>query len=292
MKLAGEAKSPTAKVVKLKELTVLDSAKEFKLAGSTSIKITKSSLKFDLNLGDRVESFFLNYNYYESYAAGGQKSGAYIFRPANDTAKKYSTVKAIHYAEGVENVVIALEGDRVNSKLYFSKKEGAVNEQGFEIESRVEAIPVTDKIGKEVTLNFASGLSNNKTFYTDSNGLEEQIRVVDYRPTWPLVVNEAVAGNYYPINSHIGIQDTDSKRKLTILTDRSQGGTVIKNGEIEIMIHRRTLEDDARGVGEPLNEAGVEGKGLIQNIRHYVVFGDNYRKVQLANDQKVSISLV
>ena len=201
-------------------------------------------------------------------------------------------MKAIHYAEGVENVVIALEGDRVNSKLYFSKKEGAVNEQGFEIESRVEAIPVTDKIGKEVTLNFASGLSNNKTFYTDSNGLEEQIRVVDYRPTWPLVVNEAVAGNYYPINSHIGIQDTDSKRKLTIITDRSQGGTVIKNGEIEIMIHRRTLEDDARGVGEPLNEAGVEGKGLIQNIRHYVVFGDNYRKVQLANDQKVSISLV
>ena len=76
LKLAGEAKSPTAKVVKLKELTVLDSAKEFKLAGSTSIKITKSSLKFDLNLGDRVESFFLNYNYYESYAAGGQKSGA------------------------------------------------------------------------------------------------------------------------------------------------------------------------------------------------------------------------
>ena len=232
VKVAVESKNPTAKVVKLKELTILDSSKEFKLGANSAIKVTKSSLKFDLTLGDSIESFFLNYNYYDSYNGEGQKSGAYIFRPANDSSKKYSTVKTLHYAEGTDTVVLVLEADRTNTKLYFSKAEGYVAEKGFEIETRIDSIPIAAKIGKEVTMNFVSGYSNNKTFYTDSNGLEEQTRVVDFRPTWPLVVNEAVSGNYYPINSHIGIQDADSKKKLTIVTDRSQGGTVIKNGEI------------------------------------------------------------
>lgn len=58
------------------------------------------------------------------------------------------------------------------------------------------------------------------------------------------------------------------------------------------MIHRRLLMDDARGVGEPLNETESDGKGLIQNVRHYVVFGNNYRDVQKQNDQKVAISII
>ena len=64
LKISADSKTATAKVVKLKELTILDSAKEFKLDNTTSIKITKSSQKFDLTMGDTVESFFLSYNYY------------------------------------------------------------------------------------------------------------------------------------------------------------------------------------------------------------------------------------
>ncbi|CAF4424183.1 unnamed protein product, partial [Rotaria magnacalcarata] len=60
------------------------------------------------------------------------------------------------------------------------------------------------------------------------------------------------SGNYYPINSRIWIKD--SNRQLTVLTDRSEGGASIQDGSIEIMLHRRTLYDDALGVSEPLNE--------------------------------------
>lgn len=71
---------------------------------------------------------------------------------------------------------------------------------------------------------------------------------MNYRPTWPLVVHQPVAGNYYPVNSHIGIIDALTKKKVTILTDRTQGGSVLREGEIELMIHRRLLMDDGRGV--------------------------------------------
>lgn len=50
--------------------------------------------------------------------------------------------------------------------------------------------------------------------------------------------------------------------------------------------------DDARGVGQPLNETQTDGRGLIQIVRHYVVFGDNYRYVQMANDQKVAVAII
>lgn len=72
-----------------------------------------------------------------------------------------------------------------------------------------------------------------------------------------------------------------------MLTDRSQGGTVMRPGEIEIMIHRRLLADDGRGVDEPLNETDADKQGLRQLVRHYVVFGKEYRAVQKWNDQRI-----
>ena len=50
--------------------------------------------------------------------------------------------------------------------------------------------------------------------------------------------------------------------QFTLLTDRSQGGASIQDGELEVMVHRRLLFDDAFGVGEPLNESAY-GQGLV-----------------------------
>ena len=52
-------------------------------------------------------------------------------------------------------------------------------------------------------------------------------------------------------------------RQLTINIDRAEGGGSLINGEIMLMVHRRLLHDDGRGVGEPLNETGTTGLGLV-----------------------------
>jgi len=54
-------------------------------------------------------------------------------------------------------------------------------------------------------------------------------------------------------SSHLWLQES-GKAELAVLTDRAQGGASLASGELEIMVHRRTLFDDWRGVAEPLNE--------------------------------------
>lgn len=58
--------------------------------------------------------------------------------------------------------------------------------------------------------------------------------------------------NYYPVNGVIGIEGLE--KSFFILNDRSQGGSSMKEGEIELMIHRRLLYDDGKGLNQRLNE--------------------------------------
>jgi len=99
-----------------------------------------------------------------------------------------------------------------------------------------------------------NGFQANKTFWTDSNALEMQERNILNlsRP------EHTISGNYYPVTSAIAMRDfqPNSNVQVTILNDRPQGGSadLFLNNTIELMQHRRLLDDDGKGVGEALNE--------------------------------------
>lgn len=112
-------------------------------------------------------------------------------------------------------------------------------------------------------------------FFTDSNGREILKRKRNERETWNIDLNETIAGNYYPINTKIAIEDLDFR--LAVLTDRAQGGGSIYDGTLELMVHRRLLHDDAFGVAEALNETAY-GKGLVARGKHYLFFGTKNSK--------------
>ena len=113
-------------------------------------------------------------------------------------------------------------------------------------------------------------IDNNHTFYTDSNGLEMQKRVLNYRPTWNFSTILNVTQNYYPVNSAIVIRDDTNMGQLTLMNTRCQGGSALSKGTVELMHQRRLFFDDWRGVGEALNETDEFGNGMRVTATYYL----------------------
>uniref|UniRef100_A0A1W7RA88 Alpha-mannosidase n=1 Tax=Hadrurus spadix TaxID=141984 RepID=A0A1W7RA88_9SCOR len=197
-------------------------------------------------------------------------SGAYIFRPNGTDPYPLGDNVTMHIFKGP----LVQEIHQIFNSWTTQVIRLYQGEEYIEYEWLVGPIPIQDGIGKEVISRFASELNNKKEFYTDSNGREMRKRIINYRPTWKLNVTEPVSGNYYPVNSRIYIKDVTKGIQVTVLTDRSQGGSSLHNGSLELMIHRRLLHDDAFGVGEALNESGVDGRGLVVRGKHYLIISE------------------
>nr|XP_020473504.1 lysosomal alpha-mannosidase [Monopterus albus] len=187
-----------------------------------------------------------------------QPSGAYIFRPNSSTPFIISrTAKTETVQTSVMQEVRQWFAPWVSQvvRLYTDSRD-------LELEWTVGPLPIDDNLGKEVITRLDTSIKTSEMFYTDSNGREVLQRKKDFRPTWHLKQSEPIAGNYYPINSRAFIKDDEDQ--LTVVTDRSQGGGSIQNGSLEIMLHRRLLYDDVRGVAEPLNEtSSIFPDGLV-----------------------------
>jgi len=241
-------------------------------------------------------TFSLHYNYYKSYQGADpdvweQLSGAYIFRPSNDTLSGSipyaSPVRGVIY-QGKNLIQVHLDLKVITTEIRIYGDLA----RGVEVNSFVDSINVDDRKGKEIVMLVnAASIANKEVFYTDSMGMEMQKRIFNYRPSWSLSVHQPASGNYYPILSTIYIEDSYTNERLAVIPDRAEGGTSLSEGTIELMLHRRLLCDDTRGVDDPLNETDWDGKGLRQWIKHVLLFtksgyiDTHYREIQNDVDQ-------
>jgi len=140
-------------------------------------------------------------------------------------------------------------------------------------------LPYTPNTGHEVVVTFeSSSIKNNGQFYTDSNGLGMQERILNYRPSYNISIADGglnITANYYPVVSAIAIRDPITKKQMTVMNDRSQGGSSLADGRIELMQNRRLFEDDSRGVSQPLNECNYKKVGITVPATYFmqIVFG-------------------
>jgi len=194
-------------------------------------------------------------------------SGAYIFRPEEDFALPVNISQSfLVNGSIVDELHITYEGGWLSqvARVYHG-------EQAMEVEWRVGPIPVQDGVGKEIISLYCTDIANEGVFYTDSNGRQMMQRKRDLRPTYEIDPSlEPTSQNYYPVNSQIFIEDDSDG--LAVLVDRSQGGSSLQDGCVELMLHRRLLHDDGKGVGEALDEQAF-GTGLVAVGSHVVMLG-------------------
>ncbi|CAG2116750.1 unnamed protein product, partial [Medioppia subpectinata] len=221
----------------------------------------------------RTVSLRQEFAYYRSFGGNNygpyRASGAYVFRPDRDEADVIHPSDGNYRARVVESPVLTEVHHDIKHDL----------SQVIRIDHRSDAIEfdytcgpisVADMWGKEVVFRWQTNLTTGGKFYTDSNGRQTMRRRRNYRPTYNLTITQPVSGNYYPVTNWIAIRDEAAGLQLTMLNDRAQGGTGFREGQIELMVHRRILHDDGMGVKEPLNEPGVDGNGLAIRGRFWL----------------------
>jgi hypothetical protein len=207
-------------------------------------------------------------------------SGAYIFRPRLPTEKLHILSPLASKTQIIDTSLVTevhteYDGGWVNQITRFYADRDFIDLEYF-----VGPIPIEDSVGKEVVIRYSSGIKSAGSFFTDSNGREFLKRDRSSRKTWNMIEYEPIAGNFYPVNTAAYIEDEEAS--FSVITDRSQGGASLQDGQLEFMIHRRILKDDARGVGEPLNEtdAGIQDYppfGNASRIGEGVIVSGNHR---------------
>ena len=76
---------------------------------------------------------------------------------------------------------------------------------------------MSDKQGKNIVVNWHfDDFESNKTFWTDSNGLEMQKRILNHRETFKYITPQNISANYYPVTTAIALRDFSSNKKQTV----------------------------------------------------------------------------
>lgn len=194
---------------------------------------------------------------FAAYRSAQFHSGAYLFMPdpnerdiEKDILLQYKDEMSIVITSGpVASEVTVIYGPfLVHSVRIFHAEDSAIS-NGIYIENEVDFESPPKNREMELFMRIVSDVQNGDPpqFYSDSNGFQMQKRVK--------VERIGVEGNYFPITSMAYIQD-DSVR-LSLLTNHAQGAAAWQPGFLEVMLDRRTLYDDSRGMGE----------GLVDNRR-------------------------
>uniref|UniRef100_A0A8D0WXJ0 Alpha-mannosidase n=1 Tax=Sus scrofa TaxID=9823 RepID=A0A8D0WXJ0_PIG len=176
------------------------------------------------------------------------KSGAYLFLPDGEARPYVYTTPPfviVQHGRFYSDVTCFFEHVTHRVRLY--------NVHGIEGQS-VEVSNVVDirkERNHEIAMRISSSINSQNRFYTDLNGYQIQPRMT--------MSKLPLQANVYPMTTMAYIQD--AQYRLTLLAAQSLGVSSLKSGQIEVIMDRRLMQDDNRGL-----EQGVHDNKITANL--------------------------
>ncbi|XP_044301669.1 alpha-mannosidase 2 [Varanus komodoensis] len=176
------------------------------------------------------------------------KSGAYLFLPDGE-AKPYvftdPPVIRVTHGRIFSEVTTFFHHLTHTVRLY---KVHGVEGQSLEISNIVD---IRGEYNREIAMRISSDVATHNRFYTDLNGYQIQPRQT--------MSKLPLQANIYPMTTVAYVQD--SKIRLSLHSAQSLGVASLKSGQLEVIMDRRLMQDDNRGLGQ-----GVQDNKITANL--------------------------
>ncbi|XP_072806896.1 alpha-mannosidase 2x isoform X4 [Vicugna pacos] len=199
--------------------------------------LLKSIRRVDEEQEQRVDMEFLIYGTRTSK----DKSGAYLFLPDGE-AKPYvpKDPPVLRVTEGPFFSEVVAYYEHVHQVVRLYNLPGV---EGLSLDVSL-LVDIRDYVNKELALRIRTYIHSQGTFFTDLNGFQVQPR--RYLKKLPL------QANFYPMPVMAYLQD--AQNRLTLHTAQALGVSSLRDGQLEVILDRRLMQDDNRGLGQGLKD--------------------------------------
>lgn len=183
-----------------------------------------------------------------AYPSAQFHSGAYLFMPdpnaremERDVLEDYPGQRIVIVSGPVASKLTVVYGNFLMHTISIFHSDSPLGE-GVYVRNKVDFEAPPKNRETELFMRLVTEINNGDPpeFYTDLNGFQTQKRVK--------VERVGIEGNYFPATTHAYLEDAE--RRITLLMDYAHGAAAWQPGWLEVMLDRRTLYDDSRGMGE------------------------------------------
>ena len=170
----------------------------------------------------------------------GSKSGAYLFLPEGPAKEMKIEAPYVRVIEGKLLSYVEVFLPFITHKILLKSSPG-IDGTGIQIDNEIDVRKLNNL---EIAMRFELAIDSNDEYFTDLNGFQMIKR--------KRLAKLPIQANYYPVPSMAYIQDSGSR--FTLVSRQPLGGASLSSGQFEVMLDRRLVQDDNRGMAETVTD--------------------------------------